>query len=160
MGFPSSSAPPVPLSLCPVTSSVIYSDDKELYFLWGSARLSLSWITLTSGLSSLHSSLLICWVLLQFPENSLLVMLLFNEQFLYVSWIRIHLLEKLSPNLLELEYLEAKERFTQMGASPRTHASKVFTKPMLTWNDLKQQSIAWYVVSFPPHIWSLWKITF
>lgn len=71
-------------------------------------------------------------------------MLLFNEQFFYVSWIRIYLLEKLSPNLKqnflfkwELEYLEQK-RLTQMGTSPRTHTSNVFTKPELMWKDFNQ----------------------
>lgn len=100
-------------------------------------------------------------VLLQFPKNSLLIMLLFNEQFLYVSWIRIHLLEKFSPNLPELEYLEAKERdLPKWELVPGLMPARCFIKPMLTQNDLKQQSIAWYEVSFSPQIWSLCKITF
>lgn len=105
----------------PVTSSSsdTYSNDTEFYSLAGSARLALPWITLTSGLPSLHASLLFCSILLQFfKRNSIPVMLLFNEQFVYVSWMRrIYLLENFSPSLkqnflfkLELAYLGTKER--------------------------------------------------
>ena len=80
------------LSGCWVTSSSLLWYIFRWHGIFFSARLCQA--GLTSGLSSLHSSLFLSILLQYFKRNSILLVFSFNELFVSVSWVRgIHLLE-------------------------------------------------------------------